>query len=550
MDRLPGAVEINAVRVVRAGPNSPNGLFVATLGHAADGVALNLRSEPVDLTSLIGVSLQEELRPDVGQRTGARRRFVAGIVLGLALLQALWIVSVPPFRASDEFDHAYRAAAVARGQWWATDTAENGRGTLVRVPPDIVDAAHAQCSAMPYTGADNCTAVAGSESDGTVLVASGAGSYNPVYYWVVGTAARPFHGSAALYAMRIASALLCLLFMGLAAWALSLGARTGWRSAGLLLATTPVFVFSTSVAAPNGLEMAAALALWCALLVAPEVADPRTVRRLVLVAALAAMVVVTLRMLGPLFVLLIVALVALFHGRATAGFVIRARRPLLAASCAVAATVGLAAAWTLKAGLVQGAGEQGTSTWSGSTLVLWPLQTIAAFPYRDTPGPILVYPVVGGLVCALTYVALKRARGAQRVALVLSLLVALALPIVLTLVSRDGRGVMWQGRYGLPVAVGFVLIAGLVLDRAGRRPSLRLLFPAGLALAVAGAACVLKVVHHELGRRVSAGDGSWFAPPDWLVVGLVAAAWLAFATAVRTADARAAAAGELAHDPR
>ena len=64
------------------------------------------------------MSVQEVLRSDVGQRMGARR-FVGGIVLGLAILQALWILTVPPFRASDEFDHAYRAAAVARGQWQA-----------------------------------------------------------------------------------------------------------------------------------------------------------------------------------------------------------------------------------------------------------------------------------------------------------------------------------------------------------------------------------------------------------------------------------------------
>ena len=111
--------------------------------------------------------------------------------------------------------------------------------------------------------------------DGSVLVGSGAGQYNPVFYWVVGTAARPFHGAAALYAMRIASALLCLLFMGLAAWAMALGRRGPWSGVGLLLATSPVFVFSTAVAAPNGLEMAAALALWCLLLGLRRSTTPR-----------------------------------------------------------------------------------------------------------------------------------------------------------------------------------------------------------------------------------------------------------------------------------
>ena len=158
-------------------------------------------------------------------------RFVGGILLGLAILQALWIVTVPPFRASDEFDHAYRAAAVARGQWEATDPAADGRGTLVSVPADLVTAAHAQCADLSYTGHDNCNP-AQRNDDGTVLVASGAGAYNPVYYWVVGTIARPFEGAAALYAMRVASAALCLLFMGLAAWALSLRRRGAWSGAG------------------------------------------------------------------------------------------------------------------------------------------------------------------------------------------------------------------------------------------------------------------------------------------------------------------------------
>src|SRR4051794_17445795 len=123
------------------------------------------------------------------------RLFVIRVTLAVAILQALWIAVVPPFRASDEFDHAYRAAAVADGQWHATETARAGRGLLVRVPADIVDAAEEQCGSLSYTGYDNCHS-AGDAGDGHVWVASGAATYNPVFYWIVGTAAQPLTGTA------------------------------------------------------------------------------------------------------------------------------------------------------------------------------------------------------------------------------------------------------------------------------------------------------------------------------------------------------------------
>ena len=454
------------------------------------------------------------------QRAGtATRRLVLPVVIGLAILQALWIVSVPPFRASDEFDHAYRAASAAQGQWWANEPAEDGRGNLVRVPAELVTAAQAQCEAMLYTGPDNCVGASGSESDGTVLVATAAGAYNPAYYWVVGTAARPFSGTASLYAMRVASAALCLLFLGLAAWAIavgarSVGARPGWRAVGLTVSLTPVFVYSTSITAPNGLEMAAAMALWCSLLAAPTVSDSRTTRRLVLVAATAAVVVSTLRMLGPLFVLITVLLVMLFHGAASVEFVKRAWRSLLPGALAVLTSVFLAGAWILRTGLARDSQDEFVyMTWSPATLIRWPLQTIAAFPYRDQPGPLVVYPIYGVLVCVVAGLAWRRSRGSRRAALAIGIAIALLLPIVMTALTRSGQGVIWQGRYGLPVAVGFVLMAGVVLERTRARPRPVPLALSGLAMAMGTAACLVKIVQDEATRTASASDPAWWAVP-------------------------------------
>ena len=308
---------------------------------------------------------------------------------------------------------------------------------------------------------------------------------------------------------------------------------------GLLLATSPVFIFSTTVAAPNGLEMAAALALWCLLLEVPDIGDPRTERRMVILAVASACVLVSLRLLGPLFVILIVLLAMVFHGRTAFSFVVRRRRLLVVAAGSVCLATAAAAAWSLRAGLVKGSGEpQGEAEWSPNSIVLWPMQTIAAFPYRDQPGPIFIYPLIGGVVCLFAYLAWRTARGSRRLALALALGAALALPFVLTWVSKDGRGVMWQGRYGLPLAVGFVVIAGLILDRSRRRPSRGLLLGGALALAACTAACLVKIVHSELAREVSATDSAWLSPPSWLLIAGALVAWLSLAVAISVPSLR------------
>ena len=79
--------------------------------------------------------------------------FVGLVFSGLIVLQSAWILALPPFAAIDEFDHVYRAAGVAEGQWRLSEAAEDARGLEVAVPPDVVDAAsaHAPHSRTPAT---------------------------------------------------------------------------------------------------------------------------------------------------------------------------------------------------------------------------------------------------------------------------------------------------------------------------------------------------------------------------------------------------------------
>src|SRR4051794_25121755 len=79
------------------------------------------------------------------------------VVLGTFLIQSAWSLALPPFRGTDEFDHAFRAASVADGQWvshWGV--AHDGRGVLVRAPRSLVVAASPVCRSYEYTGPDNC----------------------------------------------------------------------------------------------------------------------------------------------------------------------------------------------------------------------------------------------------------------------------------------------------------------------------------------------------------------------------------------------------------
>ena len=82
--------------------------------------------------------------------------------VGLCGLFAVWVLVMPPFAGSDEFDHAYRAAAAARGEW-AIDpvNATRGTGAFLKVPTDIVEAAQPECQYLRYTRDHDCVGTPG-----------------------------------------------------------------------------------------------------------------------------------------------------------------------------------------------------------------------------------------------------------------------------------------------------------------------------------------------------------------------------------------------------
>lgn len=468
--------------------------------------------------------------PEQSLRRLAVRRGLL-VLVAVLIAEAVWMMAVPPYRGSDEVDHTYRAAGVARGEWHLDQGTPDGRGLLVRIPDDIVQAAQGQCASLKYNLLYNCHPM--STENGESVVTTAAGAYDPSYYFAIGTVARPFHGAAADYAMRAATAVFCALLIGLAAGLLTFAGAGIWASLGLLTALIPEVLFSGAIAAPNGPEMALGLLMWAGLLAAvrQEATQLRRQRRLLWVAIAAAVPLTFVRMLGPFWVLAILGSVVLLIGlRATKDLVARHRRTVVAG----VVLVGLAACWYATWYEIS---AQVTGTHSDKQPEVWGLafdlpaflmQLVGAFPFRSEPAPLATYPLVFLVVGLLFFAAWRRAVPARsrRAVLVIGI-VSLLLPTFFALLFMSSLGAVWQGRYEIPYVIGIMPLCGLLLDDAGFAPveGPRL---ASLSLVMLGIAQVVDVYHvqvMELGRAPSAADTSWFHPPSWATGLLMLVAW-------------------------
>ena len=449
------------------------------------------------------------------------------IAAGVLLLQTAWILAIPPFRGIDEFDHAYRAASVAEGYWNPELTQpEEGRGDLIPVPRSTVVAAREICESYGYTSAATCRP-GSSAGDDLVWVASAAARYNPVFYWVIGAPAKAFPGAAGLYVMRIISALLCTAMIGLATWSLSLWARTRWPVLALALGLTPVALYSTTVAAPNGFEMAAALCVWASVLgLATERGQDRHARALIVAATLGAVGLVTVRSLGPLWLAMIIGSTLPLLGTTGVKQLVSKRRAALATATVVVGVGTVAASlWTLtaRANALEPNNVAGSPLGAAARLVpLWVFQSIAAFPVRNERAPVLVYACALFAFLGLLIAAFRVANRRGRLVLTAVCMVSLLVPFAFTVATYSTTGSIWQGRYTLPVSIGAVLVSGWALDHASFWH--RLLGPfllAGFAcLAIAHTVSIVNVVLNEQAGSPLAGDPRWITAPNWMIATL------------------------------
>ncbi len=300
-------------------------------------------------------------------------------------------------------------------------------------------------------------------------VASTAATYNPFWYYIAGNVAAPFSGDNFLLALRVANIFFVGVILFFALIQASGSDRPAWPLAGVTLAFTPIFGYSTTVAAPNAVTYAAGVLLWTSAL--RVASDSTPFRGSWVGVGVGASLVMLTHTTGLIFVPIVGVCIA---------FLLWPRRSLLAKKSLrqfsivlVSVTVvgALCAAWVLSAGTndPRDSGDSFDTMPPDYALrgpFLWFLQSIATLTFRNEGAPVLVYAIGAAVIFPLLALAARYSSNFQRWCLAGIVLSTFGVPLLLTLLTYENLGEAWQGRYALPLSVGAVLVSTHVLSTA------------------------------------------------------------------------------------
>lgn len=491
-----------------------------------------------------------------GRGVSPRRAFWASFGLLFALF-SLWAIANPLTAAPDEPSHATKAAAVVRGQLVGDPVPEEPDGFgSVHVPNVIWQSqAYPICYYFKPEVTAACEPAEPADPNTIVYAVTTASSYNPLYYVPTGLPSLLPIGEEMLYLMRLVSAALCAFALAWAVRSLAELRAISWPMLGLAAATTPMVVFLASSISPAGLEVCVSIGLWTGLLGIVHQPDPdRLPARMAGVGVLAA-VLVNLRGMSPLFLAIIVVTVVASAPWANSWVALRDRRswPWLGL---VAVASAAALAWLRTAGALP-TSEVLFPEWpfdraAATSVYATPVylrNMVGQFGWVDTELPLVMVVAWLALIGGAAIAALVVGTWRQRIVLAGLGLVTLGLPVLIHASQAKFIGIVWQGRYFLPAAVGVPLLTAFVLRDRGRLLAWRWL-RWGLAALLLGQLVAFAVNVH---RYVAGENGPWFGEPAggweppvgaWVLVAACAAilAWLL--RLLLTTTARAAGPGD------
>ncbi|MET1088089.1 MAG: DUF2142 domain-containing protein [Arthrobacter sp.] len=451
-----------------------------------------------------------------------------------AVLFGLWSAATPLMGVPDEPAHAIKAAAVVRGQVLVEDGTSFGHGVHVRVP-DYIANLHAQgCYKFNRGQAADCAPPIYADDTFTNIGVTSAGSYNPMYYWIVGLPTLFMSGAPAIYAMRLVSAALCALFFAAGFTALTELRRPQYPVLVAALTMTPMVLFLSGGINPNSLEIAATMAAFSGFV---AVLDNRRDTRRVL-PALATVAAATVVLANARQISLVWLLCALIVGICSFKFhrtlkVFADKRVLTAVALAVpGALLGLYWIYVAANGPANvGVAPDGIANphpdaplYRGFMIMLdrtydfFP-QYIGVMGWLDTPAPELVALFWGGLMVAGLVIPLcikpLRSWTGYWVALAMLYLV----PALLQTALWRGMGFIWQGRYTLPLVVVLFISVGLGLRRLRFRRGASTVGIARVLFWLVVFSHTLTFVYvlrrYVVGISESANWQTLFSSPDW-----------------------------------
>jgi hypothetical protein len=435
-------------------------------------------------------------RPPVAgelSRSTHRRRWLVTFVLLVAFASA-WSLVTPPGGGPDESAHAIRAAALVDGQLRGEPYPPIGGGARLVEAPASLDGLDPVCFAFqPGISAECRPSYDGPDGDKEMV--TNAGVSPPAYYALVGLPLRLFPSLDGVYLARLISGVIAAALVATAIQ-LAVAARSRFLVAGLAVAWTPIAAFLAGVINPSALEISSALLVWTAgLFLVRPVALPAWLRgRVVWHFAAASALFVVSRQLSPIFLACIVAVLAVAAPWPRLRELVVDRRVWIAAGVVAVAT--LFSAWYLVAfpvgedtttAATAVGGRQALSTPLGYFGTLYQ-QLIGIFGWLDTRPPLVV--LLAWTIAIGVLAVLGAALGTRRLVVALGLTGAASVLLLWLLQASqmEAHGLIFQGRYILPLAAGVVLVAGRAVDELDGEmlPRLARVVPIVLGLTVVG----------------------------------------------------------------
>lgn len=465
--------------------------------------------------------------------------FLAFVVTGVG-----WTMAMPPLGQPDEPSHAQRAAAVARGEltWDAREEfvyeeffGIRRTNTVIDIPEGYATLEDVPVCFVFEKGTNASCAPEVSSSNRIVEARPYTGTYPPLTALVQSPGGH-FDAPVGLVIMRLCTVLVTAALLASAVVAARrLG--SGLVIAGFALTLTPLTISIVAAINPSALELASAACLWLSLvdILRPGPVDRRAVWRVVI----AASVFILSRPVSPVFFVVVLATLAIampWRDQFTA--ICRERRAWVWAAIVGAAFV-FAAAWLLLArpdqAVIGMPDTRATGDILHDSLSLIPRRTgqmIGPIGWLDVPLPGLLVSTWLAVGACVVFAALVVGSWRRRLALLVLAAGVLLGPTAAELPGADQFGLVWQGRYTVPIAMGLPILAAWTLHERGLdRSSVVRAIGVGTVVAVGAAnllAVAVTLTRHATGSSwpldVPLGSQPWSADVrGWMVLSLVGA---------------------------
>jgi hypothetical protein len=455
------------------------------------------------------------------------------IITSYGLLLLAWAIGNPPFAGADESAHYQRAIGVGQGHLIgpkATVTVPAGSSSeavtmfeWVNDATRTVDIRGGMLLPNPECNAHNTDVSASCLLGQHVIphrsnVIIPVGNYQPEAYLLPGALLNHVHDPLSADRLaRLGTATICLILLTTAIELLWTGEIASLL--GLLVAVTPMVLFTNAILNPSGLEISTSITFIAAILALHRRASP-TGWVWAAMAISGAMLALS-RSPGPVWVLLGLVLMASLEGRRDGTALLRQNRVAATISLlALVAAMALNQVWEVAYGSHLDPSAAGFLREIPSALYQLPnliREEVGSFGSLDSP---LALPLPASwllflltLVCLAFYLGNRRERIVVAATAILNLVVA----VLFYAVFLAGSGFAAQGRHLLPFGVFIPLLAVDVVSRHRERLSPRLVGIAAMAipLAVGG---IQAAAWYGNARRQAVGINGplWFIPyAEW-----------------------------------